>query len=890
METRIHEALNETYQNYILPFFWQHGETETVLRTYMKTIQDMGIQAVCLESRPHPDFAGPGWWHDLDIILDEAKQRNMKVWILDDSHFPTGYANGGMKKVGKELQKCSVYHLCVDLVGPARTYVDVNALLGEFSSGFPLPENHPLAKEKELLTAVLYRRKDEVSDDLTNECIPLTSSIKNGLLPLEVPDGFYRLFLIYKSYHAGLAYNDYINLLQKKSVKVLLDEVYEPHFAHYHEYFGNTIAGFFSDEPGFYNCIDSLFNFSAIVGKTDMPLPWSDELEKLLYEKNITREGLVRLWFDVSPETDSLFRYQYMNLVTDLYKKNFSMQLGQWCRAHNVEYIGHILEDNNSSSRLGPSAGHYFRAMAGQDMAGIDIVTSQVMPGRTHTHTTHASVNTYSDGEFYHYALAKLASSDAHLEPAKKGRAMCELFGNYGWSEGLEMMKWLTDFMLIRGINIFVPHAFSAKDFPDPDCPPHFYAHGHNLQAPYMKYLFTYMNRMAHILNGGRSCSQVGILYHGEAEWVGDAMFFQKPGRICMEQQVDYDVIPAEKISYPDLLPCLNDNQELILGTLHLKYLIIPYAQKLPISVLHGIAALSEHGFPVLFIDAFPSDSCEHVDATKLLSIIRKKATCLPLTAFAAFLKNQQLPMVHILSEKPYKDLRVYQYQGDDYQCMMLRNESIWQPIHEDITFSFFKPSAEYDVYHNCIYALKSSAESYMLDLEPGESRLLVSGIDTTGIRVKKVDTSLVKERYKLETPVAISVSTYEDHGSFRPVHGRSSFENLCMEPGFESFHGTIRYETTFTIDSPAKSNSGVFLVIEGANEVIQLTVNQHTLFPAIGAPYRFDVTDYIVPGKNQLIIDNTTTVFPLIKDAPSVNTGLHPLGIDGAVWFEYIN
>ena len=180
METRIHEALNETYQNYILPFFWQHGETETVLRTYMKTIQDMGIQAVCLESRPHPDFAGPGWWHDLDIILDEAKQRNMKVWILDDSHFPTGYANGGMKKVGKELQKCSVYHLCVDLVGPARTYVDVNALLGEFSSGFPLPENHPLAKEKELLTAVLYRRKDEVSDDLTNECIPLTSSTVDG--------------------------------------------------------------------------------------------------------------------------------------------------------------------------------------------------------------------------------------------------------------------------------------------------------------------------------------------------------------------------------------------------------------------------------------------------------------------------------------------------------------------------------------------------------------------------------------------------------------------------------------------------------------------------------------------------------------------------------------
>lgn len=41
-----------------------------------------------------------------------------------------------------------------------------------------------------------------------------------------------------------------------------------------------------------------------------------------------------------------------------------------------------------------------------------------------------------SNGEFYHYALAKLASSAAHLDPVKKGRAMCEAFGAYGWNEG----------------------------------------------------------------------------------------------------------------------------------------------------------------------------------------------------------------------------------------------------------------------------------------------------------------------------------------------------------------------------------------------------------------------------------------------------------------------
>ena len=97
MLERVNEVLNNQGDNYILPFFWQQGETEEVLRDYMAAIQNAGIGAVCLEARPHPDFAGPLWWRDLDIILDEARTRDMKVWILDDAHFPTGRANGALK-------------------------------------------------------------------------------------------------------------------------------------------------------------------------------------------------------------------------------------------------------------------------------------------------------------------------------------------------------------------------------------------------------------------------------------------------------------------------------------------------------------------------------------------------------------------------------------------------------------------------------------------------------------------------------------------------------------------------------------------------------------------------------------------------------------------------
>ena len=99
MNKTICRLLEGNGDNHMLPFFWQHGEDEATLRKYMAVIHEANCHAVCVESRPHPDFAGPKWWNDMDIILDEARKRGMKVWILDDSHFPTGYANGALKNL-----------------------------------------------------------------------------------------------------------------------------------------------------------------------------------------------------------------------------------------------------------------------------------------------------------------------------------------------------------------------------------------------------------------------------------------------------------------------------------------------------------------------------------------------------------------------------------------------------------------------------------------------------------------------------------------------------------------------------------------------------------------------------------------------------------------------
>lgn len=281
-----------------------------------------------------------------------------------------------------------------------------------------------------------------------------------------------------------------------------------------------------------------------MLGQKDIRLPWSDELERKLTEtwKEEFLTNLPALWYD-SEEKTAKVRTEYMDAMTHLVHTCFSNQIGSWCQVHGVEYIGHIIEDDNAHARMGCSIGHYFREMEGQHMAGIDVVHHQIVPG--FTQPVHQWIAGDRDGEFFHFGLAKLGSSAAHIQKNKKDRALCEIFGNYGWAEGNSFMKWLTNHMLVRGINEFTPHAFSMK-YPDPDCPPHFYAGGNNPGFECFTWLMQYMNRSAHFLSSGTHLADAAILYHGESEWCGEAMYFQKPGRALMEKQLDYDVIPAD--------------------------------------------------------------------------------------------------------------------------------------------------------------------------------------------------------------------------------------------------------------------------------------------------------------------------------------------------------
>ena len=493
-------------KNRIFPFLWVHGEPHSRLQEEMDAIYNCGLRAFCVESRPHPHFCEAGWWEDLGFILQYAKQRDMQVWVLDDKHFPTGYANAAIEKKYPHLRRKCVRVACIDVAGPVK---DGCCLLPQ------------LDEDEKVLSVCAFRRTGNGEDVDGNSGI-LLSDIRDGLVFWDVPEGVWRLFFVIRTNRGPAHFKNYIDMCDAESCCVMVREIYEPHYAHFGEYFGNTFRGFFSDEPCFANNIGS---FVDTLGTPLLNIPWREDMPELLAEEcHISREEAIlllpALWYTVTEHTAKL-RLGYMNIITRLYRDNFSNMLGAWCEEHGVEYIGHVIEDNGAHMRLGYGSGHYFRALEGQHMAGMDIVLQQIVPGITDlTHTYVSPSGKRAHPDCYHFTIPKLAASAAHLDPKKHGRVMCELYGAFGWAEGVPEMKYLTDCMLSAGVNHFVPHAFSDK-IEDPDCPPHFFNGGKNPQYPVFGNLMDYTARLCHILSSGNSSVSVAVYYNAESEWCG---------------------------------------------------------------------------------------------------------------------------------------------------------------------------------------------------------------------------------------------------------------------------------------------------------------------------------------------------------------------------------
>lgn len=850
---RLEEICAGSAGSHILPFLWMKGEDNVTLREELDKIEECGIREVCLESRPHPDYCGPGWWETMDFLLPEAKRRGMKVWILDDKKFPTGYANGGFER-HPEYQKWYLAERHMDIIGPCRD----SAVLVE---NFMQPDG-------KLLGILACPKPDTETLAVSGEGIlDLTAGYRDGFVFFDLPKGAYRLFVLFATQKGG-GREHYMNLIDSRSVRVLIDEVYEKHYERYASYFGNTIAGFFSDEPELGNI--NGYPFDAGLGKRDVRLPWSSGLEELL-RKEWKEEFVVNLpalWYDMGEKTGRV-RTQYMENMTDLVYSCFSGQIGTWCREHGVAYIGHIIEDDNAHTRLACSIGHYFKEMRGQDMAGVDVVHHQIVPG--FTGKVHQWIAGDCDGEFFHFGLAKLASSSAHLDPEKKNRALCEIFGNYGWAEGIPFMKWLTNHMLVRGINVFTPHAFSMS-YPDRDCPPHFYARGNNPEFEPFAWLMRYMQRAAHLLTGGQPVMDAAVLYHGESEWTGrEFQLYQKPVRELMEHQLDCDIVWTDVLKEDTAFV---SNGQLVIGNNRYGCLVLPGAVCEKRSVAEFVIKAAQSGLPVFVTEEMP------VMDTELHPLDEEfeRAVCrIKTEELADAVRGRIVPQILCSGEN--KALRFMGLENEEGRICMFFNEHITDPICSEImlTGERFEAVTLYDPWTNTGRVQKLSDGKLRLELEPGEACFAVFDRNVT----KGEEPLRLQEERVLDLTWQVSRADELHYGQFEPLAVVGQGERLpsMNSPQFDPcFTGFYRYDSVFEMEK--KDGCRYKLKLPAGGDVARIFVNGKDFGYLAEFPGRMDVTDGLKSGRNELRLEFTTTLVWKRKDGASTHLQLYGTGL----------
>ena len=593
-------------EHVIAPFFGLHPkDTKEELVKRLLPLKKRGFHKVTVEYSARPGTLEQARFDEIFFEAAEElcvalKELGMSFWLQDAAPFPSGNANGALERTeNRKKGKCFVEERHVDVTGPRKNaIVRVHNLLHMVYGG-NLKDPSELAKlETRDLLAVTACRLNAGHKLVDSSFVRLDSFVKNGFLEWDVPKGHWRIFVLYTTFE-NHGRKNFINLLSEESVALQIEQVHMPVYEHLKDHLGKEWNGFFYDEPEIGNTEEGCYdNFNILPGRrqkvaNDMiSMPWSLEMSYEMEERDSDWIlHLPYLYYDGEGAEHS-FRYLYMDAVTELVKENYNGQVHRWMREQQIPYIGHVLEDENSHSRLGCGCGNFFRVEYHQDMAGVDLISAQIMPGADRGNSWYGAGN--GDGEFYHYMLAKLASSEAHINPHKNNQSFCEAMGVYGPMNSPKYKKFLIDHLLVNGISRFI--------FGDSD--------NYGLPDAYVEQISSYTDWMSYLMGSSEPVRKTAVLYHAQMEWAGWTEFSQRAAGELARHQISYDLIPADVFTYPDCYDADFTDGLKVNGNSY-QVLVIPGCEYLPLAVEQFINDRKKNPVPVFVTERVPEKCCE---------------------------------------------------------------------------------------------------------------------------------------------------------------------------------------------------------------------------------------------------------------------------------------
>ena len=544
------------------PYYGLNGPvTLATVQRDLDTMKSLGFQAVTVQYGYGASFAylSPEYFAFFQQFVAEAKKRDMRIWIVDDAGYPSGFAGGKFSTEHPELRMQALVATRRAVKAGEHITLPENAVTAT-AGGVPMANEWTAPADTDL-TVVTH--------------IFSTSPTRSDTNPNRVKDGSQSLE-DYLSPDATAQYLAFTHAAYKAAVG---------------DGFGHTILGFRGDEPDY-----------SIAG-----LPWTprffDRFQQIkgydirpylaAFTPNEHHPGQKDA--PLAPLTPQQLRAKadYYDVFATLFRDGFFKPQGDWCAANHLEYQVH-LNHEEMELQLAHSEGDFFRDMQYVQVPGIDSIWHQIW------------TDTISD-------FPRLAASAAHLYGHP--RAFTESFAAYRPTPDVTMARYILNEQFVRGINLVETMYYPATSTPGRGGPAEF------MRDPAYPALMAYTRRLSYLMSQGHPAANVALLLPSASLWMNDTTAddtFVSTERLLSEHQLDFDILTEDFLATPYLASkvgcptCRFYNPEMkgILPTLSgnaFRTVIIPAASVMSETSLTNLRTFAQQGGKVLFLGATPT-------------------------------------------------------------------------------------------------------------------------------------------------------------------------------------------------------------------------------------------------------------------------------------------
>ncbi len=382
---------------------WEGQMDIATMRHDLDSIKSKGFRSVIFEAGynlPY-EYLSDDWFKAIRTAVLEAKARGLKVWIIDEGKYPSGFAGGKFTRERPELRMQAL--VVVDRV-------ELEA--GQSIEDFAVPPG--------VISAVAVSHSGK-PDRIVE--------VKDSRISFTADDGERTILLAGPDFRTGQTRavnnpdgrkdtsNSLCDYLNPVAVSQFIDWTHEQYKKYLGEEFGVTVLGFRGDEPDYAHT------------------PWTPAM----VEEFISRKGydptpyLATLFSPNRSVMEQRFRADYWDVWSELFSVNFFKQQADWCAENGLAHITHLNNDHNMPVCI-RAGGNLFRDLSKVQIPGVDAIWNQIWP---------ETVNDFP----------KFASSVSHVYG--KPRVYSESFAAYYTSPSIAQAKYVVDHQMLRGINFF---------------------------------------------------------------------------------------------------------------------------------------------------------------------------------------------------------------------------------------------------------------------------------------------------------------------------------------------------------------------------------------------------------------------------------------------------